>query len=208
MTAQTTTTSRGEARRRAFLDAALEVFLKHGLGAASVNDVVRMAGGSLATLYAQFGSKEGLFVAMFAERVETLVEPLQQIGSSHLPLKEGLQEIGVRFLTAVLRPQSAALYRIVLAEGMNYPDLAAQFQAVGPERVRAAVKGYLDERRQAGEVREGFDTDWGATYFIELLRARHVFSSMTVPNYDPPHEEIEASVTRAIDAFVNGATPR
>ena len=58
---------RGVARKQAFLQAAREVFLEHGYEAASVNEVVRRAGGSLATLYSQYGSKEGLFLAVAAE---------------------------------------------------------------------------------------------------------------------------------------------
>ncbi|MBS0385347.1 MAG: helix-turn-helix transcriptional regulator, partial [Proteobacteria bacterium] len=45
---------RGVARRHAFLLSAREVFLEQGYEQASVNDVVRRAGGSFATLYAQF----------------------------------------------------------------------------------------------------------------------------------------------------------
>jgi len=58
---------RGAARRQAMLDAACEVFLEHGFEGASVADVVRRSGGSLATLYASFGSKEGLFEAIVAQ---------------------------------------------------------------------------------------------------------------------------------------------
>ena len=45
------------ARRHAFLLAAREVFLEQGYEEASVNDVVRRAGGSLATLYANSAIK-------------------------------------------------------------------------------------------------------------------------------------------------------
>ena len=38
---------RGVARRQAFLQAAREVFLEQGYEAASVNDVVRLAGGQI-----------------------------------------------------------------------------------------------------------------------------------------------------------------
>src|SRR5262245_3793367 len=55
--------SRGEARRQAMLQAAGELFLEHGFEGTSVSDVVKRSGGSLATLYAWFGSKEGLFEA-------------------------------------------------------------------------------------------------------------------------------------------------
>ena len=52
---------RGASRRRAILDAAAALFLERGFADTSVGDVVKRSGGSLATLYSLFGSKEGLF---------------------------------------------------------------------------------------------------------------------------------------------------
>ena len=46
---------RAELRRAAFLRAAREVFLEFGYENANMAEIVRRAGGSLSTLYAQFG---------------------------------------------------------------------------------------------------------------------------------------------------------
>ena len=49
------------ARREQLIAVAEQLFLQHGFANTSVNAIVREAGGSLATLYAEFGSKEALF---------------------------------------------------------------------------------------------------------------------------------------------------
>src|ERR1700742_3483370 len=117
MTAPTTSTPRGEARRRAFLDAALQVFLQQGLAEASVNDVVRLAGGSLATLYAQFGNKEGLFLAVIQDEHERLTDAMTPDCVDHLPLEQGLQHIGEQFLRIILSRENLAFFRLVVGEG-------------------------------------------------------------------------------------------
>lgn len=197
------TTARGEARRRAFLDAARQVFLAQGLEAASVNDVVRLAGGSLATLYAQFGSKEGLFLAMFEDGIENLLAPLREIGASKLPVEQGLQRIGKRFLAAVLSPPAIGIWRIVISESRTYPHLAERFMAVGPEKVRAQLRRYIEERMALGEVRE-IDADWAASYFAEMLRARHLFNAATNPDYALTPQEVTVEVARVVDIFLRG----
>lgn len=81
--AQLHVSDRGVARRQGFLRAARAVFLEQGYEAASVNDVVCVAGGSLATLYAQFASKENLFLAVCEEQRE------QAVAAMTPPFKSG-----------------------------------------------------------------------------------------------------------------------
>src|SRR5262249_51109713 len=56
------------ARREQLIAVAEHLFLQHGFANTSVNAIVREAGGSLATLYAEFGSKESLFESVLSER--------------------------------------------------------------------------------------------------------------------------------------------
>jgi len=59
-----------EQRRDRILKEAEALFLQHGYAGASVNEVVRRAGGSLATLYGEFGSKENLFAEAISFETE------------------------------------------------------------------------------------------------------------------------------------------
>jgi AcrR family transcriptional regulator len=199
--------ARGEARRQAFLAAARDVFFEQGFGAASVNEVVRRAGGSLVTLYAQFGSKEGLFLAMLEIGVDEIMRPLQEVAAAQEPISQGLQRIGEVFLRRMLKPESVALYRIILAEGRTHPHLMQSFMAKGPERIRAALRAYFEERRAAGEVR-AVDPDWAASFFSEMVRARHHLAAIADPAYAISDEELSAHVARAVDLLVEGLRPR
>lgn len=200
-------TKRGEARRRAFLDAAREVFLSQGYVAASVNDVVRIAGGSLATLYAQFGSKEGLFLAMLDEAIQTALAPLGEIAASHRPLREGLQAIGETFLERVISPGGTAMYRLVISEGAKFPAVVLQYQALGPDRVRGIVRSYLEERQAAGEV-VLTDADAAATAFLDLVASTYRARAAWDPAFTMDEAQRRAHVTRAVELFVSGVAPR
>lgn len=69
-------TSRGAVTRQRILDVATQEFAEHGIAGARVERIVAAARTNKAQLYAYFGSKEGLFDAIFAgslERIMTVV---------------------------------------------------------------------------------------------------------------------------------------
>jgi AcrR family transcriptional regulator len=65
------TTARGIATRRRILDAATDEFAQVGLAGARMDRITATAEANKAQLYAYFGSKEGLFDAVIADRVDT-----------------------------------------------------------------------------------------------------------------------------------------
>jgi AcrR family transcriptional regulator len=130
---------RAELRRAAFLKAAREVFLECGYEAANMAEIVKRAGGSLSTLYAQFGGKKGLFEAMIDSRVEELTEQMQIELAAHAPLKEGLRRIGERFMGSLCEPESLDVFRLMVGQARKFPDIADSFARLGPERVRTAL---------------------------------------------------------------------
>jgi AcrR family transcriptional regulator len=194
------TEDRGAARRRAFLDAARTIFLRDGYEAASVTEVVRLAGGSLATLYAQFGSKEGLFLAMAQERQRTLLSDLIPTGADDLPLEDGLKLIGAHFLRALLAPDALAMFRIVIGESRRLPPDLRRFFAGTGERVRAVVAAYLVAHGVRGD-----DAEAHAAYFIDLVRTRHHFRALAEPDFALSDREIKAHVASAVRFFMRAA---
>lgn len=65
------TTARGIATRRRILDAAAAEFARVGIAGARMDRIIAAAEANKAQLYAYFGSKEGLFEAVIADRVDT-----------------------------------------------------------------------------------------------------------------------------------------
>ncbi|KDN17273.1 TetR family transcriptional regulator [Amycolatopsis rifamycinica] len=66
-------TSRGAATKQRIVDAATEEFARYGIAGARVERIVEAARTNRAQLYAYFGSKDGLFDAIFHASLERIV---------------------------------------------------------------------------------------------------------------------------------------
>lgn len=188
---------RGVARKHAFLDAAREVFLSQGYEAASVNDVVRIAGGSLATLYAQFGNKEGLFLAVTQDQHERFVRAITPECVDHLTLEEGLQAIGEQFLKTILEKDHLAFYRITVGEARKFPQLLQRNVSASADKVRDVVVTHL--RATAPECE---DANTYASHFLSLLLSRHHYRALADDSYVVSDEERRTHVASAVRFLV------
>lgn len=194
------TLGRGEARRRAFLRSAREVFVEQGYEAASMNEVVRRAGGSMTTLYAQFGSKEGLFVAVAEEQHQRGMAALIPEAVEDLPLEQALQAIGEHYLRRLLEPETLAMFRIVIGEGRTFPEGVRRILFSAGERVRIAVADFM---RKHGLPLADPDAD--ASYFVEMLRSRHHYRALADASYRLTDAEISAHVAAVVRFFIKGS---
>jgi TetR/AcrR family transcriptional repressor of cmeABC operon len=111
------------ARRERILKEGQRLFLSKGYAGASVNEIVRLAGGSLATLYDQFGSKEALFGEIVRRRAHVLYGWHEAECFKQKSGREALLALGRRLLERVLDEESLALYRIAISEGPRFPEL-------------------------------------------------------------------------------------
>jgi AcrR family transcriptional regulator len=118
---------------RAQLAAAiLEVFLKHGYAAVTVDDAAREAGISRATFFRYFGSKEDVVVASVESAKTDYLTALRA-------LPEGKQLSGWRLVRAAVEP-------VVLTATSEPENLRARLQLIAGE---PALKRRLLERRAA-----------------------------------------------------------
>ena len=104
---------RTEARRRAIIEAARSVFEEQGFERASMQAISQRLGGSKATLYGYFKSKEELFVACveldIASEVETVTEQVRTFSN----VKEALLYLGRAFLSRVTGDRPIAITRMI-----------------------------------------------------------------------------------------------
>lgn len=190
---------RGVARRQAFLDAARRVFLEQGYEAASVNEIVRRAGGSLATLYVQFASKEGLFLAVLQELHARLLASMTPDCIKHLNLHDGLTAIGMQFMQTILSRENLAFYRLVIGEARKFPDSAVRYMSAGADLVRGVVADHIRASVPSCE-----DPDMVASYFLELLRSRHHYRAMLDGAYILSEADLRAHVAGAVGFITKG----
>ena len=196
--------SRAELRRQAFLDAARDVFLEQGYESANMSEIVRRAGGSLATLYAQFGDKEGIFLAVLERRMKEVTDALEVELQAHTPVEEGLQRIGEQFAGKLVQPQSLELYRLIVGLAKKFPDLAQTFTKFGPNRVRVAIAAYLQDRADANEIPQADDFESLGSLFLDMVRSPLQTRALLDQSVRPTDEEVSASVARTVQVFLYG----
>jgi AcrR family transcriptional regulator len=75
--------ARTEATRRKLLAAAGRIFARSGFEAARIEDIAAMAGYTRGAFYANFGSKEEIFFALFEQWVRERVETIASVMGRH-----------------------------------------------------------------------------------------------------------------------------
>lgn len=196
--------SRAELRRRAFLDAARDVFLEQGYEAANMSEIVKRAGGSLATLYAQFGDKEGIFLAVLERRMKEVTDALEVELQAHTPVEEGLRRIGEQFAGKLVQPQSLELYRLIVGLAKKFPDMAQTFMKLGPNKVRVGLAAYLQDRADAGEIPKSEDFEQLGSLFLDMVRSPLQSRALLDQSVRPNEAEVSESVDRAVTLFLYG----
>ena len=140
------------ARAERLLDVATEVFLDEGFKGASMSEIARRAGASKQTLYARYPSKAALFAALVERKASRLFETIGPLGEGR-SLRETLVHCGSSLLELILSEDARGVHRVVIAECMEFPELAEIFWERGPGRVRAMLAEYLRAQQKSGEIR-------------------------------------------------------
>lgn len=199
-------TQRGRARREKILAAAEAVFFEMGFEAASVGEIVRRSGGSLATLYKMFGTKEELFESLVVTRAQSIYESLSIGRLANLPPAPALLEVGRAFAAICSSPHGSAIFRIVMAEGNRFPALRDIFLDQAINLVQRDLARYLARQAKLGAlVLE--DALLAAKIFLEMAKG-DLPARIYCGEPPPSRRAIERQVQTAVDLFLRGALPR
>jgi len=183
------------------LDGARTVFLRDGFEGASVDDIVREAGVSKATLYSYFPDKRLLFLEV--AKIECQAQSEEAISSIETSgdIREALTMAArrmVRFFTSDVGMQ---VYRIVVGESQRFPEIGREFYASGPGVVREILKGFLQKGIDDGKL-EIDDLDLATDQFPELCKAG-IHLQLAIGLRDSvSDEEIDRVVAGAVDVFL------
>lgn len=132
--------SRGRVRYARIIDAATELFLRDGYAATSIDNILSLAGGSKATLYSYFPTKDDLFRAVIDGIVGNRKAP--ELGA-HDNIRATLEAHAIQRLTVIFSGSHRALLRVIIGEQKNFPDLAREYHQRGPRRSRELLADYL-----------------------------------------------------------------
>jgi AcrR family transcriptional regulator len=105
-----------DARRKAIVAAAWEAFRENGFERTTMSDIIARAGGSKATIYSYFDSKDDLFAAALEHGLrEATQEPFRQLAKPGL-LAQRLLRFARADLKIRLSPDMIAVERMLVAE--------------------------------------------------------------------------------------------
>jgi len=197
------TRPRGEIRRSEILDAATEVFLENGYGGATIDLVVERAGAYKGTVYSYFGDKDGLFAAIVEERVERILAAFGDPEVVHSDVRHALAHIAQRYMEVAMAPDAVGLWRLIIAEGTRFPELARTFYQLGPDRTHAHLAGMLSVWRERGLIRLD-DPQRAAAQFFDSVGGdlhRRAMAGILPKNL---HVAIQRSIDHAVQIFWNG----
>lgn len=191
--------SRKDQRRNSILAVARDVFLEEGYQAASMSAIAARLGGSKATLYTYFPSKEALFEGYIRDQCGRIAAEILDFTDGQ-PVREVLTRFGESYLDHILSDWAVRMFQIIVAEARRTPELAQLFFRAGPLVGRDRLARYLEVATVRGEV-EVADFRQAAWQFMALCRTHHMEAVLNI-DPKPAPAEIAAEVAAAVEMFM------
>jgi TetR/AcrR family transcriptional regulator of autoinduction and epiphytic fitness len=125
--------------RQSIVGAATRLFLKHGFGAVSMDELAEAAGLSRRTLYNQFTSKEEIFREMLLRVAGQLEDAFPPGIETQGDVEDVLRLVARMILELNGQPEYLGFLRMVVADTRQFPWIAEEFAAVmDPQTERLA----------------------------------------------------------------------
>jgi AcrR family transcriptional regulator len=192
---------RTEAKRESILEIAGQVFQEMGYERASMAEIAARVGGSKATLYGYFPSKQDLFLEVAGcAAARHMSKPLAELIRSRGDLPLVLRRFGEEFLSFLCTPQATATYRMVIAES-GQSDIGRRFYESGPKRGEAAIATFLQSQMDAGRLKKA-DASVATMHLVALLEAETVDRRLMGVGSTPTRHQIKQFVDRAVKVFL------
>lgn len=185
------------------MEAAKAVFIEHGYADATLDEVIRRSGGSRATLYKQFGDKQGLFAAIISDLSAEIVAPLVNSAPGQEP-RVVLLAFARAFMAGLMEPSGLALYRVLIGEAARFPELAEAVYRAGPavaaEQLAKNLRRWVSEKR----IRVA-DPSLAARQFLEMIKGDlHLRALLRLEPY-PNEAEMDHCIRSAVRIFLEGS---
>jgi AcrR family transcriptional regulator len=195
-----------ESKRQQIMDAALEVFARHGFERATNKDIARAARiKSPGLIYHYFKDKTDLLRHVLERHVPAL--QLFDRPGDYLdqPPAEVLPYFAEAFMRTLQHRPAVATFKLVLGESIRKPAIADMFNRLGPSRGFTFLMSYLDRQMELGRLRR---TDPGAAArcflgpMVVFVLTREVF-----PQADSGSLQPEVMVETLVDVYLRGMAP-
>jgi AcrR family transcriptional regulator len=192
-----------EAKRQAILQAAAEVFREVGFERASMSEIRSRIGGSKATLYNYFPSKEKLFFEVMYQAKELELGAIAAaLDPDAQDLKQELLHFGQKLLPALYSPETIAIRRLAIAES-GHSDIGKVVFEGSTAPMEKQVAEFLRKAMKRGALRSA-DAKIAAMQLLSLLESELLQRALLGVADSVKPEALKGSVRRAVEAFLCG----
>lgn len=197
---------KSDSKRQAILDTAYRLFRAQGFDRTSVSEITAEVGGSKATIYSHFPSKEALFVeCMMAAAENYMAGTLKHLDASSANPAVALVEFGKSFLNFICSAEQLEVRRLMIAEARRSATGKLFFDKITV--LRAHVSAFMSACMASGTLRRD-DPALAADHLGALLEAE-IFEPLLlrVREGSPDEKEIVLAAKRAVTAFLRAYAP-
>src|SRR6202047_3500602 len=198
--------SKSDSKRQAILENAYRLFRVQGFDGTSMADITSEVGGSKATLYSHFPSKEGLFVeCMMAALQNYMSDTLKHLDASRSNPEAALRNFGTSVLNFICSPEQVEVRRLMIAEAARFGTGRLFFDKI--TALRSQISSFLAACMVSGLLRRD-DPDLAADHLGALLEAA-ILEPLLLQVREAAPDEMETAhaARRAITAFLRAYAP-
>lgn len=191
---------KSDTKREAILQAGVCLFMDIGYARTSMDAIAQAASVSKQTVYSHFPSKDDLFKACVMGKVSAYGLDMVDIPGD-APLTEVLTTLGHRLLDLLCDPGVVQMYRTLISETNEFPQLAESFWENGPQASVDSLARYFENSTDS-RFTPIDHPESAAEDFLALAEGHYLMRLMMNSIETIPVEEKDAHVARCVTNFV------
>ncbi len=174
--------TKGERTRSAILDAAYQLFLRHGFHGTSMRDIAQAAGIALGGIYNHFATKEDIFQAMLLERHSFMnIAPALQAARGET-VEELVSDAASRMIEALGQSQNLVGLMFIEQVEFNGKHISEMIKQYYP-----GLKEFVERLTQVQGTLRPFPKPVLLRAFIGLFFSYYMTERLIVEQHPPKH---------------------
>lgn len=193
--------TKSESKRKAIIDVALQLLKESASYDVSMSEIAARVGGSKATLYNYFSSKQEVFVEMVKQSVQPELTTIKSILTETDDLKTVLQNFGEHYLHQRCSSDTIAINRMLIAESTR-SDIGILFFEEGQRKILDMLSEHFEKEMDSQKVKKR-DIGVVVSHYIALIESELVEKCLFGIIEDPSDAQIRMFVERGVSVFLD-----
>lgn len=196
---------KSEAKRQAIIDVAKKAFIEQGYSNTSMSEIANRVGGSKATLYNYFSSKEEIFAAVMETTASEHILEAFKLLEQKQDFEATLVRFGVYYLSSIMSPTLMSIWKMAITEA-GLSDIGHQFYENGPKRGWTELSNYLKTKMDEGLLMQA--NSLTCAMHLKALIESELFEPVALHAIPFPEQaQIESTINQAVKVFLRAYRP-